>query len=306
MNDLAEWSPTEYTRHGAVEIAYDRFERGGGTPLLLMTGLALSRTWWPDGLCRAFANEGFDVVRYDQRDSGESTRFGQATRRGRWAALLGTDHVPYTSEDVVDDAAAVLDAVGWERAVVFGHSLGGIVAQRFALRHPRRALAVVSCDAPPSDAAGFRALRYLRLGLLARLAAQSFPDGHDGDVAASLAVARKMASPVNPCDEEEARARIERGLGSGPRDVSGLGRQLHARWRGPRLRELDAPALVLHGEDDPLIRTSAARDTARAIRGARRTILSGVGHDLPTVAWKTLAEQTRQLVEGADVGRVSA
>jgi len=297
----AAWSPTAYARNGDVEIAYDRFGEGGGVPLLLSMGLAMSRFFWPDGLCRAFADAGFDVVRYDQRDAGESTRFGRAERRGPWAALLGKETVAYTSEDMVDDAVAVLDAVGWERAVVFGASMGGALAQRFALRHPDRVLAVVSNGAAPSDVSGLGVLRYVRFGLLAKLAMTKFPEGREGDVAVLMAVARGLASPANPVDEDEARAWVERELGSGPRDNDAQSRQLGAKWSGPRLREVRAPVLALHGADDPLMRTSASRAVARAIPGAKLLVLDGVGHDLPRAAWKVVAEQTRRLVESDGV-----
>lgn len=296
VTDTDTWSPTTRARNGDIELAYDRFGERGGTPLLLMMGLAISRFWWPDGLCRAFADEGFDVVRYDQRDAGASTRLGETVRREYWRMLLESGNRKYTAEDLADDAVAVLDAVGWDRAVVFGHSLGGVVAQRVALRHPDRVLGLVSCDAPPSDAVGYRALRHLRFGLVARNVTKRYPAGPDGDVAASLAIAKRMASPANPCDESAARERIERGLESGPRDMAGIGRQLHARWRGPRLHEVRTPTLVLQGEDDPLVRTSAARVVAREIRGAKLVLLDGVGHDLPPACWKTVAEQTRQLI----------
>lgn len=296
VTDTTTWSPTTYVRSGDVELAYDRFGEGGGVPLLLMMGLAISRFWWPDGFCRALADEGFDVVRYDQRDTGASTRFSETVRHGHWR-MLRTGSGAYTAEDLADDAVAVLDAVGWDRAVVFGHSLGGVVAQRVALRHPDRVLALVSCDAPPSDAIGYRALRYLRFGLVARNVTKRHPAGHAGDVAASLAIAKGMASPANPCDEAAALDRIERGLETGPRDMAGIGRQLHARWQGARLREIQAPTLVLQGADDPLIRMSAARTVAREIRGAKLVVLDGIGHDLPPVAWPTIAQQTRHLVD---------
>ncbi|WP_253867417.1 alpha/beta fold hydrolase [Promicromonospora umidemergens] len=296
MTDTDTWSPTTYVDNGDVELAYDRFGERGGVPLLLMMGLAISRFWWPDGFCRALADQGFDVVRYDQRDTGASTRFSETVRRGPWNMLLGPGAGTYTAADLADDAVAVLDAVGWDRAVMFGHSLGGVAAQRVALRHPDRVRALVSCDAPPSDAVGPRALRYLRFGLVARNATKRYPEGRDGDIAASLAIAKGMASPANPCDEAAARERIERGLECGPRDMAGIGRQLRARWRGPRLREIQAPTLVLQGEDDPLIRTSAARAVAREIRGAKLVVLDGIGHDLPPVAWPAIAEQTRGLV----------
>ncbi|WP_460886624.1 alpha/beta fold hydrolase [Promicromonospora xylanilytica] len=296
MTDNTAWSPTAYARNRDVEIAYDRFGEPGGVPLLLVMGLAMSRFWWPDGLCQALADQGFDVVRYDQRDAGESTRFGRVERRSQWAALLRGSTVAYTSEDMVDDGVAVLDAVGWERAVVFGASMGGVVAQRLALRHPDRVLAVVSNGAPPSDASGLGVLRYLRFRLLAKFATMRFPEGQEGDIAASLAVARGIASPASPFDEDEARARIERELGSGPRDSDAQSRQIGAKWHGPRLRDVRVPVLALHGKDDPIIRTSAARAVAREIPGARVLVLPGVGHDLPSVAWRTVAAEVRALI----------
>lgn len=296
MTDTDTWSPTTYARNGDVELAYDRFGQGGEFPLLLMMGLALSRFWWPDGLCRAFADEGFDVVRYDQRDAGASTRFGRPARRPPWSMLRGERRAGYTSEDMVDDAVSVLDAVGWERAVVFGHSLGGVAAQRLALRHPDRVLGLVSCDAPPSDAAGLAAVRYLRPGAVTRVVPRRYPEGRQGDLQASLDIARWMASPANPYDEQATRERIERGLDAGPRDLAGIARQLHATWAGPRLRDIRTPTLVLQGADDPLIRTSAARAIAREVRDSKLMILDGIGHDLPPTAWPTIAQQTRRLV----------
>ena len=296
MSHHAAWSPTAYAHHGDVDLAYDRFGAGGGTPLLLVMGLAMSRFWWPDGLCQALTDEGFDVVRYDQRDAGESTRFSRTERRGPWAALLGRNTAAYSSEDLVDDAAAVLDALGWDRAVVFGTSMGGGVAQRFALRHPSRTLGIVSHGAPPSDVSGLGVLRHVRPGLLGRLATTRFPDGTEGDVAASLAVAKGIASPANPVDEAEALARIELELGAGPRDKDAQSRQLGAKWHGARLREVRVPTLVLHGQDDPIVRTSAARAVARTVPGSKLLILPEAGHDLPAPTWKVVAEQTRSLL----------
>src|ERR1700722_1974340 len=162
------WTPTQYARNGAVEIAYDTLAGSEGEPLLLVMGLAVSRFWWPAGLCQEFAARGFAVARYDQRDAGESTRMPDTGRRNPFVALA-RKRGAYTSEDMTDDAIAVLDALGWQRAPLFGASLGGIIAQRIALRHPDRVLSVVSAAGMPSDTSGLGALRYVRFGLLARL-----------------------------------------------------------------------------------------------------------------------------------------
>lgn len=293
------WSPTRYARNGEVEIAWDELHGSAGDPLLLVMGLGTSRFWWPAGLCRAFADEGFRVVRYDQRDAGQSTRMPPSGTGNPFAALFGRRGAAYTSEDMTDDAVAVLDDLGWSSAHVFGHSLGGAVAQRIALRHPHRVRSVVSSAALPSDVSGAGVARYLRPGLLARLARTTFPEGREGDVAAGLAVARGVASPAYPFDEEAAREWIEREVDSGPRDRAAQSRQIGARWHGPRLRELARPALVMHGDADPILRASGGRATAARIEGARMITWPGVGHDLPEPLWPQVARAVRQLADDA-------
>jgi pimeloyl-ACP methyl ester carboxylesterase len=163
----SEWTPAQYARNGAVEIAYDRLAGSEGDPLLLVMGLAVSRFWWPAGLGQAFAARGFDVARYDQRDAGQSTRMPDTGGSNPFAAVA-RKRGAYSSEDMTDDAVAVLDALGWERAHIFGASLGGVIAQRIALRHPGRVLSVVSAMAMPSDVSGIGGGRYVRFGLLAK------------------------------------------------------------------------------------------------------------------------------------------
>ena len=198
---------------------------------------------------------------------------------------------------MTDDAVAVLDALGWERAHVFGASLGGVIAQRIALRHPDRVASVVSAMAIPSDVSGIGGGRYVRFGLLARLARARFPEGREGDIQLSLMLARELASPAYPFDENAAREWIGRDVDSGPRDTKAQSRQVGAPWHGPKLRELRKPVLVLHGDQDPILRVSAARATARAIDGTRLVILPGVGHDLPAPLWPQIADEVRQLAD---------
>lgn len=298
MSDDQSWTPTRFAVNGEVRIAWDELvESRGGEPLLLVMGLGTSRFWWPAGLCRAFADEGFHVVRYDQRDAGQSTRMPDTSTSNPFTALFGRRGDAYTAEDMTDDAIAVLDDVGWPSAHVFGHSMGGVVAQRVALRHPDRVRSVVSSAALPSDVSGLKVARYLRLGLLSRLARAKFPEGREGDIAASLAVARGVASPAYPFDEDAAREWIEREVDSGPRDTKAQSRQIGAQWHGPRLRDLAKPTLVLHGDADPILRTAAGKATAARVAGATLTILPGVGHDLPEPLWPQVAREVRGLAD---------
>ena len=292
------WTPTQYARNGTVDIAYDTLAGAEGEPLLLIMGLAVSRFWWPAGLGQEFAARGFAVARYDQRDAGESSRMPDTGSSNPFAAVA-RKRGSYTSEDMTDDAIAVLDALGWKRAHLFGASLGGIIAQRIALRHPDRVLSVVSAAGMPSDTSGLGAGRYVRFGMLARLARLKFPEGRDGDIQMSLALARAVASPAYPFDETATREWIEREVDSGPRDTRAQSRQAGAGWHGPKLRELRKPTLVLHGDHDPLLRVSAARNTAKAIAGARLVLLPGAGHDLPEPLWGTIADEVRHNADRA-------
>ena len=288
------WTPTHYARNGEVTIAYDQLAGSQGEPLLLVMGLAVSRFWWPAGLAQAFADQGFAVARYDQRDAGQSTRMPDTGSSNPFAAVT-RKRGAYSSEDMTDDAIAVLDALGWERAHIFGASLGGIIAQRIALRHPGRVLSVTSAMGMPSDAVGIKGGRYVRFGLLAKLSRAKFPAGREGDIALSLMLAREVASPAYPFDEDAAREWIEREADSGPRDTRAQSRQVGAPWHGPKLRELHKPVLVLHGDQDPILRVSAGRATAKAVDGARLVILPGVGHDLPAPLWPDIAREVRHL-----------
>jgi pimeloyl-ACP methyl ester carboxylesterase len=284
------------TYNGTVRIAYEDLGGAGGDPLLLVMGLGVSRHWWPAGFVSVLVEQGFHVIAYDQRDSGESTRFADENHVHPFAALFRA-RSPYTAEDMTDDAVAVLDAVGWDSAHLFGHSMGGLLAQRIALRHPGRVRSVTVSGAMPSDATGLRQLRHIRLGFVLRMSRLRFPEGHEGDVAAGLVLARAIASPGYPFDEGAVRAAVEREVTSGVRDARAQSRQTGAAWHGGRLAELTVPALVLHGEQDPVLRPSAARATAAAVPDARLVLLPGVGHDLPSALWPRIAGAVRELAD---------
>jgi pimeloyl-ACP methyl ester carboxylesterase len=298
--------PVRYARNGDVRIAFADLGGAGGDPLLLIMGLAVSRYWWPDSLVADFVDRGFHVAAYDQRDAGQSTHFPDTGTASPLAAVLRRSSPAYTAEDMTDDAVAVLDALGWDSAHLFGHSMGGQVAQRTALRHRERVRSITSSASLPSDAGSLRAGRYVRLGTVAKLARLKFPEDREGDIALAVAVIRAVASADYPVDEKAVRRMAERDHVSGVRDTAAQSRQAGAKWHGGRLSQLHVPALVLHGAADPLLRPAAGRRTAAAISGARLVILPGVGHWLPAEVYPQIADDVRALADQADAAAPQA
>ncbi len=293
---------TRYAHNGAVRIAYEDLGGAGGDPLLLVMGLGASRFWWPAGFTATLISRNFHVVAFDLRDGGESTHLDSAGGGNPIAAQFRRASAAYTAEDMTDDAMAVLDAVGWGSAHVYGQSLGGVLAQRIALRHPGRVRSLTSSAALPSDATGIRALRYIRPGFLARMARMRFPAGPDGDMAFGLAVYRAIAAPGYPLDESTARDCIERDRAHGGlsfRDAAAQTRQNTASWHGGQLSGLRVPALVLHGQADQVLRPAAAHRTAAAISKARLRVFPGLGHYLPKELWPLFADEIRSLANSA-------
>jgi pimeloyl-ACP methyl ester carboxylesterase len=301
----AEPGTTRYARNGSMEIAYEDLGGAGGDPLLLVMGLGVSRFWWPQGLVDELISRGFHVVAFDQRDAGESTHLPGTGSASPIAALLRRRPAAYTAEDMTDDAVAVLDAMHWPSAHLFGASMGGLLVQRIALRHPGRVRSITSAASLPSDVSGLGGARYVHLGQVARFARMKFPEGRDGDIALGLALARAVASPGYPFDEAAARSRIERDAVSSLRDTGAQSRQVGAKWHGGRLAQLKVPTLVLHGDSDPVLRPAAARRTAAAIDCARLVILPGVGHDLPAEVWPQVGSEVRALADRADAVKSS-
>lgn len=303
---------TRFTRHGDIEIAYQDLGGSGGDPLLLVMGLAASRFWWPDGLVAELVGRGFHVVAYDQRDAGESTHLPDQPGGRPIAALLRGQAPAYSGEDLADDAIAVLDAVGWPSAHLFGHSMGGLLAQRIAIRHPDRVRSLTSSSAVPSDARGLGVLRHLRLSTVARFARLRYPEGPDADLAFAELIGRTMAPRGRPFDSRDAATFRELAAKEAAhgvvsfRDPKAQSRQVGAKWHGGRLADITAPTLILHGDQDPLVRPTAARALAAAVPGARLATFPTLGHFLHPDIWPTYATRIHTHATRADLARSGA
>jgi len=284
--------------HGnGVELEYETVGDPAGRPLLLVQGLGAQLITVEDGLCQELASRGFLVIRYDNRDAGLSTWFDDA-RPVNLAAIWGGDHssLAYTLEDMADDAAAVLDAAGVPAAHVAGISLGGMIAQLLATRHPARVRSLASIMSTTGDRAVGRPT-----GEAASVLVSSMPGDRDGFIERTVANAKAVGSGTAfPFDAEAVRQGAARSFDRAYHP-KGTGRQfaaiLAAGDRTGALGQVRVPTLVLHGEEDQVIGVSGGEATAGAIPGARLLRVPGLGHELPPGFWPALADA---LVENAD------
>lgn len=281
-----------WARHGKVTLAYERLGPDQGEPLLLVMGLGTQMLLWPDEFCAALVDSGFSVARFDNRDAGESTHFTHAGAPSLLSILTRPAAAPYRLSDMADDAIAVLDALGWASAHIVGVSLGGMIAQTVAIRHPERMRSLTSIASTPSPRIGRP-----RLGVLNVLGGRDV-ESREAAGERTVRVFRAIGSPAYPRDEAWLR---EVGMRAYDRshDPTGARRQLAAIAasgdRRPGLAGVRLPSLVLHGDADPLIRPSGGRATAAAVPGSRLVMYPGMGHDLPRALWPTIVEEIRSI-----------
>ncbi|MFD9815492.1 alpha/beta fold hydrolase [Streptomyces sp. NPDC059080] len=277
-----------------VSLAHECFGDPGDTPVLLVMGLGAQMIAWPEGFCRALADRGRYVIRYDNRDCGRSTTFDEhpvdtarflaAVKAGDLPAALAM--VPYRLTDMADDGFALLTALGIERAHVVGASMGGMIAQRMALTRPERVLSLTSMMSTTGEPEYGRSTPEARAVLFGPR-----PADRDGYIAAAereLVWASKRYADAAELRQLAAES-YDRGHHPG-----GIGRQLGAMVldgsRADALRDLRVPTLVIHGLDDTLIDPSGGRRTAELVPGAELLLLPDMGHDRPRPLWPDLID----------------
>jgi pimeloyl-ACP methyl ester carboxylesterase len=278
-----------------VEIAYERLGETG-EPLLLLAGQGGQRFDWRPEFCGELLARGFEVIRFDQRDTGASTRFDDLEPpRDLMMWLRPSASAVYTLDDLADDAVSVLDDAGWGAAHLVGMSLGAATAQVLATRHPDRVRSLTSIAAGPAPRLGMP-----RPGTVLRMVrALGTPVADAVSLAQQLiALDAIVGSPGYPTDTERLRALA---FESFPRRTTpaAIRRQTAAIAAGgdrrAQLAAVTSPTLVLHGESDPVCRPVAARATAEAIPGAHLRTFPGMGHSLPRELWGEITDAIADL-----------
>jgi pimeloyl-ACP methyl ester carboxylesterase len=290
---------------GELEICYETFGSPDAPALLLVMGLGTQMIGWPQAFCEALAARGFHVIRYDNRDSGRSTHLRQYRPPSIKQLLLRDKSAArYSLADMADDGVGLLDQLGIERAHVAGASMGGMIAQTMAARHPDRVLSLASIMSNTGHRwKGTPGLRVYPM-FMRRPA-----DNREGAIESTISTFRLIGSPGFPFEEDELRrmAQLSYERGYNP---AGTARQLAAIVaagdRVAELRRISAPTVVIHGTRDRLVRPSGGRETAKAIPGAQLVEIDGMGHDLPRGAWERIIDAIVANTERADASSRSA
>lgn len=269
-----------------VDIEYATHGPDDGVPLLLVMGLGMQRTAWPESLLDAFVRQGFRCISFDNRDIGLSTRYDEhgvpPLHRVIAARLLRRPYrTPYTLADIADDGVAVLDALGIERAHVLGMSMGGMIAQHIASRHGPR-LQSLTLMSTSSGRLGLPLPSSAVLQLM--LSRPSQRTSLDAATTYLVRLFSAIGSPNFPTPRDEMVRRAHASILRAPTG-SGVARQLAAIIsdgdRTPMLRKLAVPTLIMHGTHDAMVPLAHGRHLASVIPGARLHTIRGWGHDVP-------------------------
>ena len=281
-------------RSNGIELFYDARGPKDGQPLVFIMGLSAQMVFWPEPLVNQLAEQGYRVIRFDNRDVGLSTRI-QGGRLLKPGALISRSFLgmkipaPYTLHDMVADTVGLLDALDIERAHLVGASMGGMIGQLTASRHHDRVSSLTSIMSgtnsrwlPPPKPSALKAL----------VAPGAKIKGEEDFIAFGLNMMKAMGGTLPQGDEltrQMFRESWQRGVY--PRGVRQQFTAVLATGDlTPHVKKIQCPTTVIHGSHDPLIRPAGGKASARHIPNARLEIIKGMGHDLPEPVLPRIAE----------------
>lgn len=258
-----------------VSIHAEAVGDSAAPPILLIMGAMASGTWWPDEFCRRLAAANRYLIRYDHRDTGQSTSYPPGSP-------------VYGFEDLGEDAVRVLDGYGIDRAHLVGMSLGGMLCQLVALKHPARvrSLTLIASERLAHADSDIPGIAPAVVEYHARAATL---DWHDRAAVLDYQVGawRLLSGSAHSFDEEGIRAMAAVDFDRTPDPLSAFNHaalQEPNEWTG-RLDEIAAPALIIHGTEDPVLPYAHALALHRELRGSTLLTLPGTGHELHPGDW---------------------
>ena len=285
-------SDEQFVTIGETTLCFDVRGPADGPTVVLVMGLGLDLLWWRDEFCDNLAGRGLRVVRFDNRDVGRSTAFpgpGPSPRQ----LLTRRAPVTYPLEAMADDTAGLIGHVAAGGAHVVGVSLGSMIAQATAVRHPELVRSLVSIMGRPGDGRSGRMARRMLLEWFR-------PPGADPVEGMVATFGRIGSRGRTAADDADVRAIMARSAIRAHGDGTGSGRQLAAILaesdRTAGLRNYDRPALVIHGDRDRIVLPSGGRATAAALPQAELLLLEGMGHDLARRFWPAVLDGIERTV----------
>lgn len=268
----------------SIDIAYRVLGQGEGRPKVLMImGLGGSNVAWGDNLIRGLVDNGYEVVIYDNRDTGASTSFDEWGQPTLWLQLLKHSlrlpvNAPYHLNDMAADAVALMDSIGYSKAHIVGVSMGGMIAQIVAARYPQRTRSLIS--------------------IMSSTMARHLPAPTD------LAEGRLRELAEGEAEAEREAAIRNRGFypQTMPRHLMAI---FKAGDRSAEVAGIQASTLVLHGADDGLLPPAHGMHTAELINDARFVLLQDMGHNIPTALVPDIVAHMTQHMQRVDTTEVN-
>jgi pimeloyl-ACP methyl ester carboxylesterase len=294
--------PQQIARANGIDICYEIFGDAKAEPLLLIMGLGAQMVLWDDAFCEQLAARGFRVIRFDNRDIGQSGKLTGDKRLGavellKLRFLKIPVAAPYKIIDMARDTTGLMDALGIKSAHLVGASMGGMIAQEIAISFPQRVRSLTSIMSTTGNPKVPPPTKEAAAMLMAP--PPTTKEEYFARFAQTWKILRVGSFPEDEALDPSRAARVfSRGL-----NPAGVGRQLRAILasgsRKQRLRSVTAPTLVIHGTVDPLVRPEGGIDTAASIPGAKLLMIHGMGHAIPIPMWPQIIDAIDKHAHGA-------
>ena len=301
MSSIAHQGP-QIARANDIDICYEIFGDPKAQPMLLIMGLGAQMVLWDDDFCEQLAARSFRVIRFDNRDIGQSSKLSGGTRLSplellKLRFLKIPVAAPYKLTDMARDTTGLMDVLGIRSAHLVGASMGGMIAQEIAISDAERVRSLTSIMSTTGNPKVPPPTREAAALLMAP------PPATKEEYLVRFAQTWKLLRVGSfPEDEARDRDRAERIYARGL-NPAGVGRQLRAILasgnRKERLRQVKAPTLVIHGTVDPLVRPEGGKDTAASIPGAKLLMIEGMGHAIPVPMWPRIIDAIATHAKGA-------
>jgi len=301
VSSIAHQGP-QIARANGIDICYEIFGDPKAQPMLLIMGLGAQMVLWDDDFCEQLAARSFRVIRFDNRDIGQSSKLSGGTRLSplellKLRFLKIPVAAPYKLTDMARDTTGLMDVLGIRSAHLVGASMGGMIAQEIAISDAERVRSLTSIMSTTGNPKVPPPTREAAALLMAP------PPATKEEYLVRFAQTWKLLRVGSfPEDEARDRDRAERIYARGL-NPAGVGRQLRAILasgnRKERLRQVKAPTLVIHGTVDPLVRPEGGKDTAASIPGAKLLMIEGMGHAIPAPMWPRIIDAIATHAKGA-------